>query len=70
MLWDLNTEMVILKNLAHEDQIQKVRFSENGKMFATAGSDRVVHLWSYPEGERLLSLKGHRKAMGARQQRR
>ncbi len=36
-----------------------VRFSPDGRRVAAAGSDRLVRVWSLPQGKVCLTLKGH-----------
>ena len=38
-------------------------FSADGKSFATAGSDLSIIIWKSPQGEPLIKLKGHTKAV-------
>jgi hypothetical protein len=49
---------------AHKDAIYALAFSPDGKTLATAGYDRVIHLWDVPEDSTLpkaprLTLKDH-----------
>lgn len=60
--------------LAHKDAIYALAFSPDGKTIATAGYDRVIHLWDVPEVEGMvikdqkqngprLTLKDHSDAV-------
>lgn len=44
---------------AHADTILGLAFSPNGKFIATASPDRMVKIWSVPEGNLIRTLEGH-----------
>ena len=53
---------------AHKDAIYALAFSPDGKTLATAGYDRVIHLWDVPQDGKLakaprLTLKDHSDAV-------
>ncbi|MDX2217348.1 MAG: TIR domain-containing protein [Oculatellaceae cyanobacterium bins.114] len=55
-LWSVKGELLnTLKG--HNAAITGVNFSPDGKMIATASDDRVIKLWSYPEGRELSSFR-------------
>jgi WD40 repeat protein len=43
----------------HTDGIMSLAFSPNGKLIATGGYDRVIHLWDSNTGKRVRTLAGH-----------
>lgn len=44
---------------AHADTILALAFSPDGKFIATASPDRMVKIWSLPEGKLIRTLEGH-----------
>ena len=44
---------------AHAKDIYFIRFSPDSRLFATAGSDKLAHIWDAATGECLVTLKGH-----------
>lgn len=50
----------LLFNLkAHNDLIQSLSFSPDGKLLASCSYDRLVKIWSIPEGKLIQELKDH-----------
>ena len=52
------------KNCLPFREVQKVgsvtfALSPDGTMFATAGDDKLAHIWDATTGEELLTLRGH-----------
>lgn len=43
----------------HEDGVNSLAFSPDGKLLATGGCDRLIHLWEWNSGKRLRTLTGH-----------
>lgn len=65
-LWDLITDSSLLTIQAHRSAVNKVRFSMNGQIVATASDDQTVRLWSVEGGIRVIkSLEGHSDAVVA-----
>ncbi len=50
---------------AHQDLIYGLAFSPDGKLLATAGYDRVIHLWDATTGKRVKDLRDHSDAVYA-----
>jgi len=44
---------------AHNDLIQNLSFSPDGKLLASCSYDRLVKIWSIPEGKLVQELKDH-----------
>ena len=44
---------------AHNDLIQSLSFSPDGKLLASCSYDRLVKIWSVPEGKLVQELKDH-----------
>jgi WD40 repeat protein len=44
---------------AHNDLIQSLSFSPDGKLLASCSYDRLVKIWSIPEGKLIQELKDH-----------
>merc|ERR1712194_79708 len=49
--------------VAHAKEVNDVLVAPNNKLMASAGQDRLVRIWSYPEAKLLGELKGHRKGV-------
>lgn len=43
----------------HSKSVSALAFSPDGTRLASAGSDRVVQIWSLPTGSLMFSLRGH-----------
>ncbi len=48
---------------AHQDLIYGLAFSPDGKLLASCGYDRVIHLWDPATGQRVRTLKDHSDAV-------
>ena len=44
---------------AHENNVESVQFSPDGKLLASGSRDQTIKLWSMPEGKLQATLKGH-----------
>jgi WD40 repeat protein len=47
----------------HEHLVYALAFSPDGRLLATASSDRTVKLWSLPSGREMHTLTGHERAV-------
>ncbi|MFO0011363.1 MAG: c-type cytochrome domain-containing protein [Planctomycetota bacterium] len=47
----------------HQDIVYAVAINPSGTILATAGYDRIIHLWDVPTGALLRSLQGHNGAV-------
>ena len=67
-LWRISKEkdgiLAVVENelIGHDDSLRGVSFSPDGKLIATAGSDRSIKLWK-SNGELLKTLFGHEGAV-------
>lgn len=46
---------------AHIGAVRSIDLTADGKFIATGGDDKLVKIWSMPDGKRLHTLKGHRQ---------
>jgi len=51
------------KLAAHLDKVNALAISPEGKVLASASSDRTAKLWSLPDGKLLSTLEGHTNAV-------
>jgi WD40 repeat protein len=60
-LWDLGEEKLIRELEGYQGGVLDLSFSPDGKTLAAIFGypDIAIQLWTVPEGERLLSIKGH-----------
>ena len=49
----------------HSREVQKVAFSPDRKMLASASLDQTVKLWDVPTGRELRTFRGHTDVVGA-----
>eukprot|EP00931_Biecheleriopsis_adriatica_P101535 TRINITY_DN76652_c0_g1_i1.p1 TRINITY_DN76652_c0_g1~~TRINITY_DN76652_c0_g1_i1.p1 ORF type:complete len:989 (-),score=254.89 TRINITY_DN76652_c0_g1_i1:89-3055(-) len=49
--------------IAHTKEVNDVLVSPNNKLIASAGQDKLVRIWSFPEGDLLGECKGHRRGV-------
>lgn len=49
--------------IAHTKEVNHVLVSPNNKLIASAGQDKLVRIWSYPEGNLLGECKGHSRGV-------
>ncbi|CAJ1428002.1 unnamed protein product [Effrenium voratum] len=49
--------------IAHSKEVNDVLVSPNNKLIATGGQDKLVRIWSFPEGDLLGECKGHRRGV-------
>lgn len=60
MLWNLADGTLVRRfDKPHDDTVQSIRFSPDGKTLASGGADRMVHLWDVESGKRQATLEGH-----------
>ncbi len=59
-LWDLGQEKLIRELEGYQGEVLDLAFSPDGKTLAAIFGypDTAIQLWTVPEGERLLSIKG------------
>jgi hypothetical protein len=54
---------VILRVEGHSDCVNAAAISPDGRTLATAGHDRVIHLWDIANGKKIRTLQGHNGAI-------
>ena len=62
-IFDRATNQIVATLSGHSALVNQITCSPDGKLLATGGWDEQVHVWSLPEGKRLVSLDdAHYKA--------
>jgi WD40 repeat protein len=61
--WNVKTQSVLGKLVAHKDMIMHVICIEELDMIVSAGLDKMIHLYGIPEMAHFGSCKGHRKGV-------
>jgi len=59
-LWDLATGNPLRVMRGHRNQVTKIRFSPDGKRFASCSMDATVRLWNGETGDLIATLEGQR----------
>jgi WD40 repeat protein len=60
LLWSLDGAPPRRISRIHEPSVRHLAYSSSGTLLASAGSDRLVHLWDPRSGEKVATLAGHR----------
>ena len=47
----------------HDGDVNKVVFSHDGNLIATASQDKTIQIWDHNTGKRVAVLKGHEKTI-------
>lgn len=58
-------QFTLLQEVSTPVNVQQMLISPNGRLLITADTDRVLRLWSLPDGKLLRSLAGHQKPITA-----
>jgi WD40 repeat protein len=58
-LWELETGNLIRMLVGHEDVVNGIRFSSDGRLLVSASSDRTAKVWVVEEGTELVNCQGH-----------
>jgi len=61
-LLDIATKRELLSVKAHKSRASCVKFSADGKQFATAGDNPTIQVWDAQSGQQLLALEGHTRS--------
>ncbi|MDY6900264.1 MAG: WD40 repeat domain-containing protein, partial [Cyanobacteriota bacterium] len=62
-IWDAKTFKPIQTLKGHQDQINSVVFSPDGKTIASASRDNTVKIWDANTGKTIQTLKGHQNSV-------
>ncbi len=63
ILWDLSSSKNIYKKTAHKAQINAIRFSPDGKYYASGSSDKTVKIWQQSNQRLIHTLKKHSRGV-------
>lgn len=61
-LLDLASKQERLSVKAHKSRASSVKFSPDGKQFATAGDSPIIQLWDAQSGKQLRAFEGHTRS--------
>jgi WD40 repeat protein len=61
-LWDVGTAKEF-KSFKHNDRIDSIAFSPDGRTLASGGRDEIIKLWDVVSGKEDQQLRGHRGAV-------
>jgi len=64
-IWDFSAQRRTFDRKGHADLIQALALSPDGRLAATASYDRMIKLWSLPEGVEKSTLKEHTDSVHA-----
>ena len=62
-LWDLDEEEILKVLEGHEDAVNSVHFSSDGKLLVSGGQDGVIGIWDVKTGKRLQLWQAHTSAV-------
>jgi WD40 repeat protein len=64
-LWNLSGQQLAeFKGKGHQEGVDNVSFSPNGKQLITVGDDRIARLWNL-SGQQLAEFQGHKGGIGS-----
>lgn len=58
-VWDTDSGEKLYDLTGHDGNLNRIKFSQDGKLIATAGIDGLAKIWDASTGEEMFTLMGH-----------
>jgi eukaryotic-like serine/threonine-protein kinase len=62
-VWDTSTGKDVVHLRRHDDRVNSVRFSPDGKRLLTGSCDKTARIWDADSGKELQVLRGHTRSL-------